>query len=262
MTLALMACPAASLSLVRSACANSGTATRSSAIIASVDLTDPAALAISCRICAAPAGSLCTSERGTPYPRLHQARRREAHGAEPAPPASPRKKRGARRQAADARYRAALGMDQGDRLPKNLGVASSAGSGRTGNKRKNPVRRTGRRPVVGVARAGEHNQRTRQASSKAQATKPAATKTVQSAFAGREQRATSESRCPMCTKQITVGAMVVESDGRWLHRGRASKLQAIQANRESILSGETFRGRKPSDWRRGSSPSSSRSRRY
>ena len=63
--------------------------------------------------------------------------------------------------------------------------------------------------------------------------------------------------CPLCRRGYQAGTKVAKSAEGWAHAACAQ----AQRERDRILSGETFRGHKPSDWKLGSSPSSSRPRR-
>lgn len=216
-----------------------------------MDLTDPQALQIACTACRAQPGSLC-QEKGKPYPQLHRARRRDAHGASPIESAQKTGRRAKRDVAADKQYRAALGAGRGEPLPKTIGVAASAGSGRGGNKHKNAKKRTGRQPIVGAT--ADQPRRS------AKAPDGPAAVAGRSGARGSGQQAITESTCPMCVKQIAIGAVVRERDGRLLHHRCASELDGIERTRRAVLSGETFRSKRASDWRRGASPGSARSR--
>ncbi|MDP9607749.1 hypothetical protein [Streptomyces demainii] len=76
-------------------------------------------------------------------------------------------------------------------------------------------------------------------------------------------RAAYPGTCPACFKDYAKGEVITKVTDRWRHRGCAPRqLSAAERefarNKARIESGETFRGQKPSDWRRGASPSSTR----
>ncbi|WP_324792453.1 hypothetical protein SJX93_00180 [Streptomyces cyaneofuscatus] len=69
--------------------------------------------------------------------------------------------------------------------------------------------------------------------------------------------------CPACFKDYAKGEVVTKVTEGWGHpgcapRGLSAAEREFARNMARIESGETFRGRKPSDWRRGASPSSTR----
>ncbi|MFC8273858.1 hypothetical protein ACFUJR_15295 [Streptomyces sp. NPDC057271] len=69
--------------------------------------------------------------------------------------------------------------------------------------------------------------------------------------------------CPACFKDYAQGEVITKVAEGWGHPGCAPRqLSAAERefarNKARIDSGETFRGQKPSDWRLGSSPSSTR----
>ncbi|MEU6353172.1 hypothetical protein ABZ896_28250 [Streptomyces sp. NPDC047072] len=76
-------------------------------------------------------------------------------------------------------------------------------------------------------------------------------------------RAAYPGTCPACLKDYDKGTVITKVGENWGHPGCAPR-QASAAEREfarnkaRIESGETFRSRKPSDWRRGASVSSTR----
>ncbi|MEV4617024.1 hypothetical protein AB0K43_31165 [Kitasatospora sp. NPDC049258] len=74
----------------------------------------------------------------------------------------------------------------------------------------------------------------------------------------------------MCEQAYPAKTRVTKIFAGWAHtdcvfppasRRDGGPAAAFEENRQAVLSGETFRGRAPSTWRRGSSPSSSRGRR-
>ncbi|MEU5416055.1 hypothetical protein [Streptomyces clavifer] len=76
-------------------------------------------------------------------------------------------------------------------------------------------------------------------------------------------RAAYGGTCPACFKDYAKGEVITKVTEGWGHPGCAPRpLSAAERefarNKARIESGETFRGQKPSDWRRGASPSSSR----
>jgi hypothetical protein len=76
-------------------------------------------------------------------------------------------------------------------------------------------------------------------------------------------RAAHPGTCPACFKDYGKGEVITKVGESWGHPGCAPR-QVSAAEREfaqnkaAIERGETFRSRKPSDWRLGSSPSSTR----
>ncbi|WP_176740115.1 hypothetical protein [Streptomyces sp. Ncost-T10-10d] len=76
-------------------------------------------------------------------------------------------------------------------------------------------------------------------------------------------RAAYGGTCPACLKEYGKGEVITKVAVGWGHPGCAPrKLSAAERefarNKARIEAGETFRGQKPSDWRLGSSPSSTR----
>lgn len=71
--------------------------------------------------------------------------------------------------------------------------------------------------------------------------------------------------CPGCESPYAVGTPVRKIGSSWGHAACAPQTdrrsQEYETNKARVLAGETFRGHKASDWRRGSSPGSSRSSR-
>ncbi|MFF1344078.1 hypothetical protein ACFVYT_40765 [Streptomyces sp. NPDC058290] len=69
--------------------------------------------------------------------------------------------------------------------------------------------------------------------------------------------------CPACFKDYGKGEVITKVTNGWGHPGCAPRqLSAAERefarNKARIESGETYRAQKPSDWRLGSSPSSTR----
>ncbi|WP_237525021.1 hypothetical protein [Streptomyces sp. SID5643] len=76
-------------------------------------------------------------------------------------------------------------------------------------------------------------------------------------------RAAYPGTCPACFKDYAKGEVITKVTDGWGHPGCAPRQMSaaereFARNKARIESGETFRGQKPSDWRRGSSPSSTR----
>ncbi|MFF2374851.1 hypothetical protein ACFVUW_10760 [Streptomyces xiamenensis] len=76
-------------------------------------------------------------------------------------------------------------------------------------------------------------------------------------------RAAYPGTCPGCLKGYGKGEVIAKVTDSWGHPGCATRqLSAAEReyarNKARIEGGETFRGHKPSDWRVGASPSSSR----
>ncbi|MGV9342939.1 hypothetical protein [Streptomyces sp. NPDC003688] len=75
--------------------------------------------------------------------------------------------------------------------------------------------------------------------------------------------ATYAGTCPACSKNYGKADAITKMPDGWGHPGCASQQLAaadreFARNKAQVESGETYRARKPSDWRRGSSPSSTR----
>ncbi|UWZ37792.1 hypothetical protein Drose_05840 [Dactylosporangium roseum] len=65
--------------------------------------------------------------------------------------------------------------------------------------------------------------------------------------------------CPLCERPYRIGQDIARVPGgrQWGHPECAE----AAANTQAILDGKTFRGHKPSDWRLGRGPGSSRKQR-
>jgi hypothetical protein len=63
--------------------------------------------------------------------------------------------------------------------------------------------------------------------------------------------------CPVCTRAVKKGSSVRKVEAGWAHLSCAE----FESNRQAVLDGRTFAGHKPSDWRRGQSPSGGGERR-
>lgn len=64
--------------------------------------------------------------------------------------------------------------------------------------------------------------------------------------------------CGLCEHKFAKGHRIVESFKGWVHASCAG----LTRSRQQILSGETYRGRQQSTWRRGKGPGSGRDPRY
>ncbi|WP_432038643.1 hypothetical protein [Streptomyces cucumeris] len=76
-------------------------------------------------------------------------------------------------------------------------------------------------------------------------------------------RAVYPGTCPICFKAYDKGEVITRVTDGWGHPGCApAQLSPAERefarNKARIESGETYRAQKPSDWRRGASPSSTR----
>lgn len=76
-------------------------------------------------------------------------------------------------------------------------------------------------------------------------------------------RAAYPGTCPACFKHYAKGEVITKVTDRSEHPGCAPRQMSVverefAPNRARSESGETFRGQKPSGWRRGASPSSIR----
>ncbi|MEU2855637.1 hypothetical protein [Streptomyces syringium] len=105
-------------------------------------------------------------------------------------------------------------------------------------------------------------QRSRAAKKKTGGGKPAGVKKAVSLPRG-AVRAVCRGTCPACLKDYDKGVVIMKVSEGWGHLACAPrKMSAAERefarNKAAIESGETFRSRKPSDWRLGSSPSSTR----
>ncbi|WP_432128379.1 hypothetical protein [Streptomyces sp. bgisy082] len=100
-----------------------------------------------------------------------------------------------------------------------------------------------------------------QAAKKTGGGKPAAKKTVP--LPRGAVRAAHPGTCSACLKDYDKGTVITKVAEGWGHRACAPRRpsaaeRAFARNKARIESGETFRSQKASDWRLGSSPSSSR----
>jgi hypothetical protein len=76
-------------------------------------------------------------------------------------------------------------------------------------------------------------------------------------------RAAYPGTCPACFKDYGKGEVIMKVGESWGHPGCAPRQlsaaeREFERNKARIESGETFRSRKPSDWRRGASVSGTR----
>ncbi|MFE3591383.1 hypothetical protein ACFXOY_28215 [Streptomyces niveus] len=121
-----------------------------------------------------------------------------------------------------------------------------------------PKKRPGKAQRVAAKRA--------QAAKKAGGGKPGAKKTAASKRVPLPRgsvRAEFPGTCPACFKGYGKGEVITKVTDGWGHPGCAPRQMSaaereFARNKARIESGETFRGQKPSDWRRGASPSSTR----
>ncbi|GAA4339871.1 hypothetical protein GCM10023086_75120 [Streptomyces venetus] len=113
--------------------------------------------------------------------------------------------------------------------------------------------------------------RAQAAKKKAGGGKPAAKKPAAKKPAAKEAvplprgsvRAAYPGICPACFKDYAKGEDLTKVTDHWGHpacapRQMSAAEREFARNKARIESGETFRGQKPSDWRRGASPSSTR----
>ncbi|OQD51647.1 hypothetical protein BM536_038930 [Streptomyces phaeoluteigriseus] len=105
-----------------------------------------------------------------------------------------------------------------------------------------------------------------QAAKKAGGGKPAAKKTAAKKAVPLPRgsvRAAYPGTCPACFKDYGKGEVITKAGESWGHPGCAPRQMSaaereFARNKAAIERGETFRSRKPSDWRLGSSPSNTR----
>ncbi|MFD4874561.1 hypothetical protein ACFWOB_14525 [Streptomyces sp. NPDC058420] len=106
----------------------------------------------------------------------------------------------------------------------------------------------------------------REAIKQAQAAKKTAVKTAVPLPRG-TVRAAYPGTCPSCFRDYDKGTVITKVGENWGHPGCAPREPSaaereFERNKARIDSGETFRSRKPSDWRRGASVSSTRPARW
>ncbi|MFF5073040.1 hypothetical protein ACFY2R_18085 [Micromonospora olivasterospora] len=146
------------------------------------------------------------------------------------------KSRARRQAAADATYRRALNLPTNGELPKQLGATgagSTSGAGKPSRKPR-PKKTTGKTAATaGKRRSAGAQPRAKQ------------TTGVAASFAG---------TCVTCGRGYRAGARLGKVTEGWAHVACAEAVR----ERDRILHGETFAARKPSDWRLGKGPSSSR----
>ena len=63
-------------------------------------------------------------------------------------------------------------------------------------------------------------------------------------------------KCGACGDRWSVGDPIQKLATVWVHGQCAEDIAEFERSRRSVLSGETYRGRKPSAWRRGKGPGS------
>lgn len=69
-------------------------------------------------------------------------------------------------------------------------------------------------------------------------------------------------RCPVCCRPISVGQDLGRHEAFWAHQECARAVAIDGRAKTRILEGVEFRGQKPSEFRRGVSPSSGTGRRF
>lgn len=138
------------------------------------------------------------------------------------------KSRAQRQAAADATYRGALNLPASGELPKQLGSTGASNS---------TSRKPRRKKTTGAAGGKRRGARTQE-----RGKQPAG---VAARFPG---------TCVTCERGYAAGARLDKLPDGWAHVDCANAVR----ERDRILRGETFAGHKPSDWRRGKGPSSSR----
>ncbi|MGW2050825.1 hypothetical protein ACWCPF_37480 [Streptomyces sp. NPDC001858] len=122
-----------------------------------------------------------------------------------------------------------------------------------------PKKRPGKAEIEAFKRA-------QSAKKKAGGGKPAAKKTAAKKAGPPPRgsvRAAYPGTCPACFKDYDKGTVITKVGENWGHPGCAPRQPSaaereFERNKARIESGETFRSRKPSDWRRGASVSSTR----
>lgn len=75
-------------------------------------------------------------------------------------------------------------------------------------------------------------------------------------------RARYPGRCGVCCRPISVGQELGRLDEQWAHQECAQAVLKDGRAKSRILEGLEFKGRKPSTWRVGASPSSGSTGRY
>lgn len=118
---------------------------------------------------------------------------------------------------------------------------------------------------LGKAR-GEAIKQAQAAKKKASGGKPAAKKTAAKKTVPLPRgsvRAAYPGTCPTCFKDYDKGTVITKVGETWGHPGCTPRQPSaaereFEQNKARIDSGQTFRSRKPSDWRVGSSPSNTR----
>jgi hypothetical protein len=163
-----------------------------------------------------------------------------------APPPRPSDARGARRPPCVGLYDPRVGQ-----TPAQKAAAKAA-------RGQQPKKRPGKAQREAIKRA--------QAAKKKGGGKPAAKKTAAKKAVPLPRgsvRAAYPGTCPACFKDYAKGEVITKVTDGWGHPGCAPRQMSaaereFARNKARIESGETFRGQKPSDWRRGASPSSTR----
>ncbi|MFF5393377.1 hypothetical protein ACFY5H_34600 [Streptomyces sp. NPDC013012] len=128
------------------------------------------------------------------------------------------------------------------------------------------VKAAGGQPKKRPGKAQRAAAKQAQAAKKTGGGKPAAKKTAAKKAVPLPRgavRAAHPGTCPACFKDYDKGTVITKVAEGWGHRACAPRKPsaaelAFARNKARIESGETFRSQKASDWRLGSSPSSSR----
>lgn len=124
----------------------------------------------------------------------------------------------------------------------------------------------GQQPKKRPSKAQREAIRQTQAAKKAGSGKPAAKETAAKKAVPLPRgsvRAAYPGTCPACFKDYGKGEVITKVGEHWGHPGCAPRQMSaaerdFARNKAAIERGETFRSRKPSDWRLGSSPSNTR----
>ncbi|MCA1221616.1 hypothetical protein [Streptomyces sp. 8L] len=117
-----------------------------------------------------------------------------------------------------------------------------------------PKKRPGKAQREAIKRAQAAKKKAGSGKSAAKKTVPLPRGSVRAAYPG---------TCPACFKDYAKGDVITKVTDGWGHPGCAPRQMSaaereFARNKARIESGETFRAQKPSDWRRGASPSSTR----
>ncbi|MFI9531502.1 hypothetical protein [Micromonospora rosaria] len=146
------------------------------------------------------------------------------------------KSRARRQAAADAAYRRALNLPASGDLPPQLGATGTSKPSRKPRPKKTTAKTAAGKTTAGNRRGAGAPPRVKQ------------TAGVAASFAG---------TCGTCERNYPAGTRLGKVGDGWAHLACAEAVR----ERDRILRGETFAARKPSDWRRGKAPSSTRTTR-